>query len=448
MCRISGVAKRVALYSVGDIGSTMSGPGIRYYHLAQELAGAFDVTLMTPNEPDIEVPHVRLVPAAGIPPETLGRMLGEFDAVVAQKLPDPVARRLARTDVRVIYDLYVPLLSEHLAMLAVELQHPSSVRFTERAMLTQRLALVTGDAFVCASERQRDFWLGMLATLGRVDVDAYAADPTLRGLIDVVPFGLPAEPPLAGEPVLKGVVDGIAATDHVLLWGGGVWNWFDPLTVIRAVDSVAQRRDDVKLLFLGLRHPQVPAMAMAGRALDLAKSRGLLGRVVFANEGWVAYGERQRFLLEADIGVSAHFDSVETRYAFRTRLLDYFWAGLPTISTRGDVLGDLIAGRALGRTPGAGDVDAWARAIEELLEPAEHARARANVEAVRAEYAWPRVAAPLVRLVGSPGVRVRNAPRELELRVEEVLLRLRTSYEIRGVGGFVRSRFEKLGRRR
>ena len=59
---------------------------------------------------------------------------------------------------------------------------------------------------------------------------------------------------------------------------------------------------------------------------------------------------------------SPHFEALETRYAFRTRLLDHFWAGLPTIATAGDTLGDLIGERRLGRTvdrrtsaPGARD---------------------------------------------------------------------------------------------
>jgi hypothetical protein len=38
-------------------------------------------------------------------------------------------------------------------------------------------------------------------------------------------------------------------------------------------------------------------------------------------------------LREADIGVSLHREDVETRYSFRTRVLDYLWAGLPIITT-------------------------------------------------------------------------------------------------------------------
>src|SRR5205814_489039 len=117
---------------------------------------------------------------------------------------------------------------------------------------------------------QRDLWLGFLAALGRIDEHQYARDPTLRSLVDVVPFGMPTEPPLSAGPVLKGVVEGIGRDDRVLLWGGGIWDWLDPLTVIRAVAALP--RDDVRLFFLGTRHPHpgMREMPVARRARELA----------------------------------------------------------------------------------------------------------------------------------------------------------------------------------
>ena len=57
--------------------------------------------------------------------------------------------------------------------------------------------LTTGSAFLCASDRQRDLWLGVLSSLGRIGYDEYAADPTLERLVAVVPFGVDPEPPQA-----------------------------------------------------------------------------------------------------------------------------------------------------------------------------------------------------------------------------------------------------------
>ena len=53
-----------------------------------------------------------------------------------------------------------------------------------------------------------------------------------------MPFGLSARPPVHERAVLKGVWPGIGADDQVLLWGGGIWRWLDPLTPIRAMERL------------------------------------------------------------------------------------------------------------------------------------------------------------------------------------------------------------------
>jgi hypothetical protein len=105
----------------------------------------------------------------------------------------------------------------------------------------------------------------------------------------------------------------------------GDFNWFDPLTLLRAVDKLRRRLPRVRLYFLGLTHPisQVGDMKMAADSVALAHELGLVGTHVFFNEDWVEYDDRQNYLLESDIGVSTHLDHVETEFSFRTRLLDY-----------------------------------------------------------------------------------------------------------------------------
>src|SRR5207253_6623849 len=135
----------------------------------------------------------------------------------------------------------------------------------------------------------------------------------LRALIDVVPFGLDPEPPRPG-PALRGVVPGVAADDRVVLWNGGLWDWFDPLTAIRAVDRLAVSHPRLRLVFLGTRHPN-PAIgqpAMAVRARALAAELGLIDRLVFFRD-WTPYAERRAFLLGADLATSLHLDGLETR---------------------------------------------------------------------------------------------------------------------------------------
>jgi len=350
---------RVLVVSNQVIGPRMAGPAIRAYESAKHLSGRFDVRLMAPSGSVERIGGIEIVSDAGDRYGRLKQLAGEIDVVVAPGLEPRSTVLLARSAVRTIYDVYVPLVVEGLAFSSKE---PASDR--QRALshrttyLLQQLAAAAGDALICASERQRDLWLGMLAALGRIGVEEYEIDPSLRDLVTTVPFGVDPSLPAKTRRVIKGVVPGISESDRVLLWGGGIWNWLDPLTVIRATGKLAATRTDVKLYFLGLDAPSgVGRMAMADDAVALARRLGLLDRYVFFSPEWVPYDERHEFLLEADVGVSAHFDTVETRFASRTRLLDYLWAGLPIVATEGDVLADMIASRNLGRVVAASDVD-------------------------------------------------------------------------------------------
>ena len=121
------------------------------------------------------------------------------------------------------------------------------------------------DFVLCASAKQRDLWLGQLAALGRINPVTYDGDESLRSLLAVVPFGVGDEPPIATRSAIRGAVPGIGPDDKVVLWGGGVYNWFDPLTLVRAVHGLRERIPNLRLYFLGLRHPNpdIPEMRMA-----------------------------------------------------------------------------------------------------------------------------------------------------------------------------------------
>ena len=167
---------------------------------------------------------------------------------------------------------------------------------------------------------------------GRINPVTYDGDESLRSLLAVVPFGVGDEPPEATRPAIRGVVPGIGPDDQVILWGGGVYNWFDPLTLVRAVDRLRQRLPTVRLLFLGHAAPQPRASPRCGwpsRPSAWPTSSAWSARTCSSTEDWVAFEDRQNFLLDADVGVSTHLDHIETEFSFRTRILDYLWAGLP-----------------------------------------------------------------------------------------------------------------------
>jgi glycosyltransferase involved in cell wall biosynthesis len=262
-----------------------------------------------------------------------------------------------------------------------------------------------GDVFLCASERQRDFWTGWLCAAGRVNPHVHQVDPGVTDLVRIVPFGTPDEPPAGGPRRFRGVVPGICEDDFLVLWGGGIWNWFDPLTLIEGAAIARERVPNLRVVFPSLVSPSpvVLPMRMAVDAQRLADRLSLTGSTVFFGSGWTPYSERGALLAEADVGVSFHREDVETRYSFRTRVLDYLWAGLPIVTTEGDSMADLVQAEDLGIVVPYGDARAVAGALVALAGDRERLDACAGRSAAAAErFRWPRVAGPLLDYCDHP----------------------------------------------
>jgi glycosyltransferase involved in cell wall biosynthesis len=387
---------RVLFISAEPLGPSMAGPAIRVLELARAVAAHCQVTIAAPGRSDAGDAPVEVLEASLSDFGVLLEALRRHDVVVAQRLPPQLLRYVARMPVRFVADLYNPQMIE---VLEAAGEGPStSPRRAWRSMLGQ---CAVADLVICASEKQRDLWLGGMGLAGLIDVDRYRADPTFRTYVDVVPFGLPDSEPTRSAPVLKGVWPGIEQDDRVLLWAGGVWRWLDAITPIRAVERLRAGGRRVHLVFLGTGRPQLKGADIptsADEAIRFAAERGLEGECVHFNRGWVPYDERQAYLLESDIGVCAHHEHLEARFSFRTRVLDHFWAGLPSVVSGGDAIGDLVDRRGLGRAVAPGDADAFADACAELLDngPA-YTEAAMRVSELAPALRWSEVARPLVR---------------------------------------------------
>jgi len=388
--------KSVLLVAPTPVAEQRAGPAIRYWEFARALSEQQPVTLLVPNE-DHPLHDAFTVCTSG--EADLDSLFAQHRIIVVQgpaiQRHPSLAKVLAAGEHCLVVDLYVPITMEQLEVdSGGEIGRWLHLEYV--SLLREQLRL--GDFFLCASERQRDFWLGALTTLGRVNHDTYDRG-TLKRLIDTVPFGLPATPPQAGEPVLKGVQPGIASGDRVILWGGGLWDWLDPLTPIQAMRQVREQHPTARLVFFKSERYR---SAMFDQTMHLATELELLDRHVhFAD--WLPAEKWGSCLLEADVGLSFHAANIETRYAFRTRLLDYFWAGLPIVTAWGDVLSDQVVAHGLGYAVEPGDVEALSKALIALLgEPQARSRRRQAFGEVSEQFRWESVTEPLVRYCRQP----------------------------------------------
>ncbi len=394
---------RVLIVTGDRVGEAMAGPAIRCWEMARLLsADGHDVLVAAAAGSTVSSDGFEVSAPTS---EDLALEAAGADVIVVQGLVTATYPFLLTPGRRIVVDLYDPY---NLEILELFHDHPMVDRLAQHhghlgALLGQ---LARGDFFLCASEKQRDYWLGMLAAVGRINPYTHGDDRLLRRLIDTASFGLRAEGPVAGnQPVAKGVFPGIEADSRVVIWGGGIYNWFDPLSLIRAWPKVLEREPRARLLFMGMRHPNpdVPEMEMALRAVRLSEELGLRDKAVHFNMQWVPYEKRQELLLEAEVGVSTHFNHVETSFSFRTRVLDYIWAGLPVVATEGDEFARWINDQHTGRVVRFEDPDSIATAIGDLLTDSDLYQDCAQaVRTSRAAFVWDRALQPLVAYCKDP----------------------------------------------
>lgn len=376
------------------VGKRMAGPGIRYFHLARVLAHEFPVTLAIPGSSGSDlVPGFQIVSYSSGDDDRLQAVIREAHVILVPAITVASIPGLKASDSAIVVDGYDPYIAESL--------HLGGEITGLQTALTQ--AYLLGDFFICASERQRLWWLGLLEAHGRINPYVFAEDPSLRSLLDVVPFGLPEEAPEATGRVIKGVWSGIGPADKVILWGGGLWSWLDPLTAVRAMALVAQEREDVRLVFPGTRHPN-PHMAGIPTHRDqvarLAQELGLWNRYVFFGE-WIAHADWPGVLQESDVALTLHYNTVETQLAFRSRLLDYVWAGIPVVATRGDATSELVTKYRFGVVVDYEDERGVAAAILRLLEVPKDAWEE-QFDRARQELTWTKAARPLIEFCRHP----------------------------------------------
>ncbi len=385
----------------------MAGPAIRAVELCTRLSARHQVALACPGAAALsEVPFALHDQVDGRGLRAILSRLGADDVFITQGFGFPLRDALSLPPgVRLVLDLYDPVQLELLARYGGT---PTAGERLHLLVVRRRLLQLIGaaDHVLCASERQRAFWLGWLSAAGRLTPDQLAADPRAKALLAIVPFGLsPAERVQADAADPLGVAHGPG--ELPVLWWGGLWDWMDPVAAVRAIDLLRRRGVPAALVLPAANRPGAAPMAAAAAAQAEARARQLWGpgRGVFQLPAWIPYQQRRAALDAAAVAISCHRPSLEAELAFRTRLLDCVWAGLPAVATAGDELSARGEAEGWVVAPPAGDVDAIAAALQQLLDPERRRAAREAAGRARAGYSWDLSAGALLALLDRPAPR-------------------------------------------
>lgn len=401
---------RILVVSDGPVGTRMAAPGIRAYQVArtlhEQVPGA-RVTLAIPPGPRSDADLARLPFDAVIAgSREAASLAARHDIVVAGRLSlATIPRSFGR---RMVLDLYTPHVTEWAnAMRWLAKRHRRAALDARRKHLL--LELTAADLVLCANGRQRDFFAGVMGTMGMITPQEFDADTSLRSRLAIAPLGIRPHAPPPQTGAIRRALPTIRESDTVLLWNGTIIEWYDVETLLRAMRTVCDERADVKLIFLGTDYPQARAGKRGGigagavrEAIDLASELRLLDEHVFFNHGWADDEMAEAFLVEADAAVSTYFDNLETHYSFRVRYLDQLWASLPMVCTAGDEVSEMVARRGLGIAVPAQDMSALVEAIRRMTDAAFRNTCRRNIATAREEFRWERTLRPLIDVCREP----------------------------------------------
>ncbi len=392
------IQSKICIISYDIIGKNMAGPGIRFYEFARILSNYLDVTLLTPNKVDIDTEGFKTKQYKMNNYKSLQRSVESSDIILIQGHILYYFPFLKNFKGKIIVDLYNPFNLESLEMFK-DSDMVERIRIDGNNLNILKLQLTIGDFFICASEKQRDYWIGMLNAVGRINPYNYDSDNTLRSLINVVPSGIPSDPPVRSNLSIRDVIPGIKEGNRVILWGGGIWNWLDPITTVKALWEITRSREDIKLVFMGIKHPdpKLPEMRKCVEAIKLARELDLYNKNVFFNE-WTPYNIRQTFLLDSDAGLSIHHERIETEFSYRTRVIDYIWARLPIITTEGDSIAKMVEVENIGEVVQYENAHQLARVMESMVTNKSLKEIyRKNLNKVAPRFYWENVTRPLIK---------------------------------------------------
>ena len=373
---------------VGDERPTgqIAGPAIRVASIVRQLGQFHDVTVMTPNGNSLIEGSSRAIPLV---PEALTREIKQHQITISRPglLGFRNLRLFQEPNRFLIVDLVIPQPVEGLHYFAQF--KDDGLKLYSTAQRRLRRTLLVGDFFLAASEQQRVFWLGAALSTRSLPPTCIQEDPNLEALVALAPSGVDSAEGLSPE-----------GEKGRLLWGGGLWDWTDPKTLVEAVASL--ERDDLLVHFPGTRHPdgRVPLAKNVAAIESMARE---LPVKVELQQGWSSKDERLDYLQRAFIGVSLHGAGIEPALSWRFRVLDYLWAGLPIIITAGCPFAALVQEYGAGVVVPPGDVKACASAIEKMVDDEDFLKeCRQGVEKLRQHLDWQKTLKPLLHFCQEP----------------------------------------------
>ncbi|WP_029192310.1 glycosyltransferase family 4 protein [Paenibacillus harenae] len=376
---------KVLIISPVSIIENMAGPSIRYYNFYLELCKEHEVIILLPSSSKNTI-----INSEKLSNKTIKKWSNWCDVIITQGLTIFNYPIIKKTKKPLVIDLYDPFILENLEIRKDNVLGNTQYELDLHILKTQ---LFLGDYFICSNPRQLHYWAGSLSILGVINPTNYLNSPKLTDWIDLVPFGIPNTEPIQNFHGIRNSSTNISKDDFVVVWGGGVWEWLDISIVIEAFAIIKNQDLRIKMYIMGGRNNN--------KLHQLIQKYEVQESVILGE--WIAYEKRQNYLIDADLGIIAHYNNWETEFSHRTRVLDYIWCNVPVISTGGDYITELIEKEGFGLSYGSQKSDILAELLLKLNKNRDVLKEmKRNQNKIIDNLRWVKVIQPLNQFCKAP----------------------------------------------
>lgn len=376
-------------------GDLLLGPELRIWNLANKVAQAGYPVVVHALAGSTQASQ------AGVEFRELGPgfmcKINPGDAIVASELLGARALwELLRSRRPFHWDCYGLSLPETLSFLPIW-SWSRSLGDRRRKMLRYRLLSREAERIWVSHPGQAIFLASQLAVCRPVN-EAQRAFQLPSAILEM-PMGVPDENAPRGAP--NPYPESVQGRP-VLFWGGGIWNWFDVPTVIRAMVELRERGAPHVLFFLSGRNEATSDYDRPlDEALRMAADAGLLGSSILFNDRRVKPTDLAPWLEHCHAGIMGNHRTLESSMSWRTRYLDLLWAGRPLVVSGGDPLAERMARCNAAELVPHGNHVALADAIVRLDGDRWREACEASATA-GSQVRWSQVAKPFLEELARP----------------------------------------------
>lgn len=310
--------------------------------------------------------------------ESIDKLIEEHKVVVlryAMGEAKEFTKRLSKEHI-LVSDSYIPISIEVSARKSRDKdEHTNFLMLQEICASASRRA----DYFLYASPAQKNYYLGYLSALNKINPLTY---PDFEKRLLELPYGVDREdiPKKYNKPSIP--------KKPTLLWYGAFYSWFDMESLVSAIKKIKEEIPDFKLLVAGAKNPYNKNPALLYHYEKTVKALQVLGNSVEMID-WTPYDMRFEVYNRATAIITFNHIGLENNLAWRTRLMDYLLSYKPIITNGGDPLGEDLINRGIAYRANENNI------IDVFKEILNNKTDRKLFDDAISRYSWNEITKPL-----------------------------------------------------